>query len=175
MQEADKSREFVLQVHLEDDTYQIREPSLRNTGHKGGIFLARCKLESHDHSTPPLQAHDMHIGARVTLFSHVFDIYDCDQFTHKYMEANAHLWKLSDLSLVTHKLRPRKEALQRLLVTYPGLAQRFVDVDLLETLLKQAGGEEWIKQEVLTLFRAVDSAHTGSVKMTKLLKYVMDL
>eukprot|EP01031_Cornospumella_fuschlensis_P026714 gene26714-32282_t len=171
--EADKSREFVIQVHLEDDTYQIREPPLRNSGHKGGIFLSRCKLESHDGSKT-LQAQDIYLGGKVTILAHEFEVHDCDQYTFKYMEANANLWHYSDLGLVNKKVKAKKEALQRIMVTYPNLASRQIDVDALADLL-QKSGLSFVKQEVCTLFRAVDTQRTGLVKMTKMLKYIMDM
>jgi len=173
--EADKAREFIIQVHLEDDTFQIREPPLRNSGHKGGIFLSRVKLENHDGSNKPiLETNGLHVGATVTILSHTFDVFDCDQFTFKYMEGNAHLWEYSDLNRVTKKIIPKKPILQRLFLMYPALANRSMDVSELENILSKSG-LALVVQEVHTLFRAVDTFRTGSVKMTKMLKFIMDL
>ena len=82
LQEVDAQRKFIIQVHLEDDTFQIREPPIRNSGHKGGIFLSRCKLESHD-GTKPLQPGDIFLGGEVEILSHRFKVLNCDQFTFK--------------------------------------------------------------------------------------------
>lgn len=173
VQEADKTREFILQLHLEDDTIQIREPPVRNSGHKGGIFLQRCKLESHDGS-PTLEPKDVFLGATVTVLAHQFDVQDCDQYTFKYMEANAGTWRYSDLSAVSAKLRAKKEVVQRVVLTYPALQTRTVDVAELGEVLERTG-LRLVKQEVFTIFRAIDPQRAGTVKMTKLLKYVMDL
>lgn len=78
----DAQRKFIIQVHLEDDTFQIREPPIRNSGHKGGIFLSRCKLETHD-GTKPLQPGDIFLGGEVEILSHRFIVLNCDQFTFK--------------------------------------------------------------------------------------------
>lgn len=162
-------------MHLEDDTFQIREPPLRNSGHKGGIFLSRVKLENHDGSkTPILETNDLHVGANVTILSHSFDIFDCDQFTFKYMEGNAHLWSYSNLNHVTKKLITKKSIIQRLFLMYPALASRSIDVFELANVLERSG-VTLIMQEVYTLFRAVDTFRTGSVKMSKMLKFIMDL
>ncbi len=158
---------------MEDDTFQIREPPVRNSGHKGGIFLARCKLESHD-GTVPLQPQDLHIGATVTILSHRFDILDCDQYTFKYMEANCSQWKYSDLKGVEAKVSVKKEVIQRLILTLPGLAARSMDVKELQSILDRSG-LDLMPQEVHTVFRAVDTYRVGSIKATKMLKYFIDL
>lgn len=110
----------------------------------------------------------------MTILAHEFEVHDCDQYTFKYMEANANLWQYSDLGLVNKKVKAKKEALKRILVTYPNLASRQIDVDGLGELLQKAG-TSFVKQEICTLFRAVDTQRTGIVKMTKVLKYIMDL
>jgi hypothetical protein len=189
--EADKSREFIIQIHLEDDTVQIREPPLRNTGHKGGIFLARCKLESHNSNEHTLQANDCYVGAVVTILSHRFVIYDCDQYTFKYMEGNSddsdlhsshstnnsNVWQYSNIKRVRAKLITKKEILQRLLLTSPGLSHRVIDVFEVQELLNKAGfnESELVMQEMYTLFRAMDSQRTGFVKMTQFLRYIIEL
>jgi len=180
--EADKTREFILQVHLEDDTIQIREPPIRNSGHKGGIFLQRCKVHLHSeedkHSSviKILLPSDIYIGKQVTILSHQFDVLDCDQYTFKYMEANAHQWIYSDINTITqYKLIPRKEVIQRMVLLTPGLSSLYIDVDELALLLIKAGVTNLIKQEVCTVFRTVDNALTGSMKLTKFLKYIMEL
>lgn len=173
--EADKSREFIIQVHLEDDTFQIREPPKRNTGHKGGIFLSRCKLESHSAHEQVLTPTDMYIGATVTILSHQFVIHDCDQYTFKYMEDNSTSYTYSNIATVNDKVRARKDIVQRLFLTYPALTSRMLNVDELAEILIDRAGLALVKQEVCTMFRAVDAQREGSVKMTKMLKYVMDL
>lgn len=188
--EADKSREFIIQYHLEDDSVQIREPPIRNTGHKGGIFLARCQVDApelsdetkeggsvssvntKDHAN--LSAYDIFIGATITILSHKFDILDCDQYTFKYMEANPRLWNTCDLSTINRKLITKKDVVKHLILTSPGLGNRSINVDELEELLIKAG-IELIKQEVCTLYRSIDLYQTGSIKLTKVLRYFMDL
>lgn len=139
----------------------------------GGIFLARCKLESHN-GTKILHPGDIYLGATVTILSHQFDVHDCDQYTFKYMEANPSQWVYSDVTVVNQKLKARKEILQRLLITYPGLATRTMDVALWAEICEKAE-LDLVKQEVCTIFRAVDATRTGVIKMTKMLKYIMDL
>ena len=172
-QAVDAERKFIIQVHLEDDTFQIREPPIRNSGHKGGIFLARCKLETHDGSKP-LQPSDIFLGGDVEILSHKFSVLDCDQFTFKFMEENCKTWQYSNLQLLVNKVRTKKDVIKRLLLTYPGLSTRTLAVPELAEILEKTG-LRLVKQEVCTLFRAVDVTRAGVVKMTQFLKYIMDL
>lgn len=146
---------------------------MRNSGHKGGIFLARCKLETHDGSKP-LQPGDIYLGGTVEILSHRFHVLNCDQFTFKYMEENCKTWPYCNLQQVLHKARPKLEVLRKIVLTYPGLTARTMTVDDLEEVTTKAG-LDLVKQEVCTLFRAVDTTFTGTIKMTQFLKYLLDL
>jgi hypothetical protein len=159
--------------------------------------LARCKVDfradSHysqgggDHSAGDLgstgslkeekrflEPSDIYLGGVVTILAHRFDILDCDQYTFKYMEANPNLWKYSNLSLINSKLLGKKEVIKKIILTYPGLQSRNITVDDLEELLKRSG-LDLVKQEIYTVFRAIDVFRFGTVKMTKALKYIIDL
>ena len=41
---GDEKRSFIIQIYLEDNTLQIREPPSRNSGYKGGVFLRRTRM-----------------------------------------------------------------------------------------------------------------------------------
>ena len=178
-------------MHLEDDTIQIKEPPIRNSGHKGGIFLARCKVEYHglvserdfnDNASSGslreekrfIEPSDIFVGAIVTILAHKFVILDCDNYTFKYMEANPNMWKYSNLAIINQKLQDKQEVIQKIILTLPGLQNRTIQVDELEEIFNRCG-MNLVKQEVYTVFRAVDVFRVGTVKLTKLLKYVLDL
>ena len=154
-------------LHLHPSTHHSLTHSL------GGIFLARCKLESHDGSQPLLPS-DLHLGAIVTILSHRFRIFNCDQFTFKYMEEHCQVWTKSDMERIVKKVTPKKDVLQRLFLTAPYLGNRSLTADDLGDFLQRAGCD-LILQEVHTLFRLVDTYRAGSIKMTLFLKYFMDL
>jgi len=170
---VDAQRKFIIQVHLEDDTFQIREPPIRNSGHKGGIFLRRCKLETHDGSKP-LKPYDVYLGALVQILSHNFVVLNCDQFTFKFMEESATDWVYSHLPTLLTKIRPKQDVLRKLLLTTSALTSRTMAPADMAEVLKRAGLDV-NTQEVYTLFRAVDLARTGVVKMTHFVKFVMEM
>lgn len=169
----DAQRKFIIQVHLEDDTFQIREPPIRNSGHKGGIFLSRCKLESHDGSKP-LQPGDIYLGGEVEILAHRFIVLNCDLFTFKFMEENSKIWTHSNLQAILAKVRSKKEIIQKILLTYPGLSGRMMDAAECHNILEKAGLHV-SKQEACTLFRTVDITFVNSIKMTQFLKHIMDM
>jgi len=168
------NREFIIEVHLEDDTVQIREPLVNNSGHKGGTFLSRCKLENHHSNTKAFENSDLYTGAIVTILSHKFLIEDADAYTLKYMESNVKIYPYSDIQKILKKLKHKKEVLQRVILTYPSLNTCFIQVEELEKLIERVG-LEFEKQEIITLFRTIDTFRAGIIKLTKLLKFIMDL
>lgn len=90
------------------------------------------------------------------------------------MEDNCRLWLFSDLSQVIQKISARKEVLTRILLLAPGLSSKVVGAEELEEFIQRAN-VPLVKQEVYTFFRAVDTTYAGVVKLTKVLKYVMEL
>lgn len=170
----DITRSFIIQVHLEDDTIQIREPPQRNSGHKGGIFLQRCSVEAHGgHGAAPLKADDIFLGGTVTILSHRFVVHDADEFTFRYMEDNNNIYKYSDLSRVLYSISDRQDVLSHLILTQPGLSSKFVGYDEIAAIFKRAG-LNLVKQEIVTLLRVLDPKRSGNIKLTKLLKYIVD-
>lgn len=117
---------------------------------------------------------DIYLGGTVAILSHKFDILDCDQYTFKYMEANPNLWKYSNISLINDKLLEKKEVVQKIILTYPSLQSKNITVEDLEAILVRSG-LHLVKQEVYTVFRAVDIFRIGTVKLTKMLKYILEL
>jgi len=166
--EADKSREFVIQYFMENDTVQVMEPPVRNSGHKGGLFLARSQPKG------LFNPKELYLGANVNLLNHKFTILDADMATFKFMEGYPDTWLMCNVEVVSGKMKERKELLQRAILTYPGMAHAVIDLSVMESIFKQAG-LKFVKQEAKTIFRVIDPFHTNFCKMSKLLKFVMDL
>eukprot|EP00607_Mallomonas_marina_P003727 CAMPEP_0182428288 /NCGR_PEP_ID=MMETSP1167-20130531/21931_1 /TAXON_ID=2988 /ORGANISM="Mallomonas Sp, Strain CCMP3275" /LENGTH=407 /DNA_ID=CAMNT_0024611077 /DNA_START=687 /DNA_END=1907 /DNA_ORIENTATION=+ len=87
---ADRSRQFVFQWHLEDDTIQIREPPVTNSGFKGGRFMARERIKRPDGNY--ISRQDVITGTVITVHSYDFLLGDADEFTHKFMESRPDIW-----------------------------------------------------------------------------------
>lgn len=168
---SDRSRSFIIQVHLEDDTIQVLEPPQRNSGHKGGVFLNRGKIEPHDDS-PSVVPQDLYLGAVVPIYGFRFLLHDADEYTLRHMEENCREWGNSDLSKIVEKLKDHEEVLTRLILTSPGLSRKEMTyAEVLDFFLR--AGTPVVKQEVVTLLRVLDPKKYGSVKLTKILKFIL--
>jgi len=78
-------RNVVMTYFLEDGTMQITEPKVENSGiWPQGPFVKRHRIPKDDGSyySPP----DLKMGSEVTIYSRVFRIVSCDQFTKFFYE-----------------------------------------------------------------------------------------
>lgn len=175
MKPADLTRTFIIQVHLEDDTVQIREPPLRNTGHKGGIFLSRVDvmMDAPDGTKRKFLPQDIVIGQVVKIRSHKFVVHDCDEYTYRFMEENCKQFQNSDIKIALESIRKRQEVVTRLIITTPGLADKICTFEDVNSVMEKAN-TGLMKQQIMTILRALDPQRLGVVKMTQLLKMVLN-
>jgi hypothetical protein len=113
----DASREFLVLFFLVDDTIMVRETPNRNSGFVGGKFLSRNQTRKPDGSY--YQATDLHIGATLTLFNHVFVLSDADEYTLRYMEGLSNRYPYSDLVAICDKIRSRGSVVERKIALMP--------------------------------------------------------
>jgi hypothetical protein len=64
-------------------------------------------------------------------------------------------------------------SLRKVFLTIPQLASQLLNGDQVQTVISRAG-VRLIRQEIVTLFRVLDPQKTGVVKLTKVLKFIMD-
>ncbi|CAM9243048.1 unnamed protein product, partial [Ectocarpus fasciculatus] len=159
---SDREREFVIQAFLEDDTIQIQELAIRNSGFAGGKFLARGRQTAPDGSR--LMPQDLFIGGSVKVRCHEFEILDADERTIKHMEKNCLLWPQSNLNSIMHRLQIAGDAIQEQVAAWGDAA---VGYDGIKSLLK-AAGIPLTTQESITLFRALDPKNTGFIRTSAL-------
>jgi len=164
---ADQLRTFVMQLFMEDDTFQIREPPARNSGFLGGMFMAREPIK--DETGRLLTSRDVTVGALIHILGNKFRIEEADEFSLKFMEAHPDVWPQCHLPNIIYKLSANEGSVLRLLLTSTGSSPRKeVSYDELERLFARAS-VFLTKQESLTLLRALDRQRKGSVKLSKLI------
>lgn len=100
----DVERVFTITYFLDTDEVLIFEPPLKNSGRTGGKFMERCRVKKPSLSDYYTEA-DLFLGARIVIYARRFVLVDADEFTIKYMEANAHEFPFSDPAQVMAKLR----------------------------------------------------------------------
>jgi hypothetical protein len=172
---ADETRRFMLCVFLEDDTISISEPEQRNSGHKGGTFLSRGKVNMADPANPgqtkPFAPEDVVVGAPIQIRSHRFVVHDADEFTYRFLEENPNQFPRSNTKLVKAKVQHQLEKVRTLILSTPGLSSKIIKYDDLHRIFNKAGIDLY-KQEVITILRHLDPRRQGEVRMTQVLKYL---
>ncbi|BFZ06219.1 hypothetical protein BsWGS_09258 [Bradybaena similaris] len=85
-EEQFRIRHCKIYLYLEDDSIQVIEPRLRNAAIAQGTIIRRHRIPR----PPPNEdefytVEDFNIGSEINLYSKVFKITDCDQFTQNFL------------------------------------------------------------------------------------------
>ncbi|XP_077920036.1 EF-hand domain-containing family member C2 isoform X4 [Halichoerus grypus] len=86
-QENYRIRRYKIYFYLEDDTIQVNEPALKNSGMPQGTFIRRHRI-----SLPPpdedqfYTVHHFNINIDIIFYGWTFKIYDCDTFTKNFLK-----------------------------------------------------------------------------------------
>ena len=119
---SDQGRRFVIRYYLADDTIQVYETVIANSGLVGGRFLNRMRMKRPNgkYFSPA----DLYQGAVVTLFKFQFEIIDMDSNTRIYKATgdDEHMTS-TDINAVVKKL------LLKLRSSKSKLAKVFRDAD----------------------------------------------
>jgi len=100
----DQKRLFIFNFHLFDDTLSIHEPPQRNLGIITGRFLEKG-VHVNQQTGDPIKAEDLLPGKMVSVFNHVFEMIDMDEYSRKTMENPDREHKTFDLDVVMEKMR----------------------------------------------------------------------
>lgn len=90
---GDKCRRFIISYRLSDDTINIYEPPIRNSGVVGGKFLEPTRVSKPNSPLDQPEYYgpqDFYIGAVVEIFKHRFVIINADYYVLKYLEKHCH-------------------------------------------------------------------------------------
>lgn len=102
---SDDVREFVVTYFLSDDTIQIHEPPIRNSGIIGGKFLERSHVKKPTSATQEYRPRDLYLGAHLTTLSRCFLLFDADVHTLVFMEKNPDQFPQARREQVVDKVR----------------------------------------------------------------------
>ena len=175
-------RRFVISYFLSDDTINIHEPPMRNSGKSiptspnslwsiffsrpgiaGGKFLERQRVKKPNQVRNPLEVseyfapRDFYVGAHIVINGFEFYIYDADEYAFKLMEKEAQLFPVSNQRTILEKLR-------HLLTNNTDAVAQFEQHDPhrrgyfgFETffyLMKNLAGDVLVDHEIITLARS---------------------
>lgn len=80
--EVVRLRKNMMLLYLMDETFEIIEPRVPNSGIPQGTFLKRGQLNKPDGSL--YSSKDLCLGMDFPIFGRTFKLYDCDPFTREY-------------------------------------------------------------------------------------------
>lgn len=86
----DGNRQFIVTYFLNDDSLQIYEPPLKNSGFWTGKFLERGNYKSRAGAV--FKPEDVIVGQDIWINGYVYHIVDCDDFTKKWYAENT-VWE----------------------------------------------------------------------------------
>lgn len=75
-------------VYMDDQTIQINEPKVRNSGLPHGIFLKRQKVPTDMNYRGFVNWEHFAVGEKVKLFERYFFVFDADSFTREFYASN---------------------------------------------------------------------------------------
>jgi len=75
---------ITMMYYLEDDTLHLIENRQENAGLPQGVFLKRHKVPKDGKSAECYHWSDLQLPMNIELYSRVFRVYDCDEFTRSF-------------------------------------------------------------------------------------------
>jgi hypothetical protein len=81
-----RSRMVVIKLYLEDNSIEMQEPRVENSGTTQGKFLKRHQIYK-PNSQDVYSIQDFTAGAEVEIYNRIYTICDCDNGTKKYLES----------------------------------------------------------------------------------------
>lgn len=94
MQHVNKTRRFVINYYMSDDTIQVFESEHPNSGLPKGIFIFRKRVKKPGHQWEDPEYYgpkDLYVGNILPIDGFIFQLTTADEFSLCYMEANKHL------------------------------------------------------------------------------------
>jgi EF-hand domain-containing protein 1 len=89
--ETFRIRSCVILFYLEDGTMMVSEPKIENSGIPQGTFLKRHRVpKPREYGGGFYTFNDLKIGTSINIYSRVFRIVGCDEFTRSFYESSLH-------------------------------------------------------------------------------------
>lgn len=108
-------RIFVISYYLSDDTMQVQEVAVRNSGFLGGEFMKRTRVlipgqEKFTCKQPQYyRSCNFFIGGTMSIKDFIFHLVSADEFTLMYMEHHPEQFPKTNIELILEKVRKALE------------------------------------------------------------------
>jgi len=172
---VDAARKFVITWYLEDDTVQVFEPPVRNSGALAGKILARCKLRNPD-TGDFFRTKDFEVGSVLTINGQRYRLDSTDAYSRKVMEQGSH-FLMSDVRFVlTHLKRKFQDFSTTARRAFRSMDKDFsgyVTIDELDLQLKK-WGMKVSRADLMVLMRWFDQSGDGKLSYNDFVKLFTD-
>lgn len=167
----DKKRIFTLSYFMMDDTIQIFEPPIRNSGIAGGKFLERAKVYK-PQSEEIYTYLDLYVGGSVEVHRRTFEMVDADEYTFTYMENNKHVFIMADHEVLLKSLKAqiagREEDIRTAFIAMDTDGSGLLSGSELEGALHSAG-LKFTRHQCMSLKRKLDKDKSGTISIDEFL------
>jgi len=171
---SDQGRRFIISYFMMDDTIQIFEPPVRNSGIVCGKFLERQRV--YKPQTEDIYTYqDLFVGCRVEVHRREFQLLEGDEYTYQYMENNKHIFIMADAEAIARILRAQikdnAEEIRTAFIEMDADGSGYLDDDELETALSKAG-LKFQRHQIISLRRKLDVDRSGTVSIEEFLAHL---
>jgi hypothetical protein len=101
---VDATRFFIVSFYLSDDTIQIYEPPVRNSGIIGDTYLQRMRVDNPE-TGEYFKASDLEVSRIIILNKQRFQLLEATEYAMSYMEADTDTFSQADLAEIVERLR----------------------------------------------------------------------
>lgn len=101
---SDSERKFIVSFFVRDDTIQIFETAEKNSGRVSSKFMERQK-QKNPYTNKYYSEKDIVVGSTLYINKYIFKLFECDEYTKKYMIDNSEIFRDSDLHAVIGRIK----------------------------------------------------------------------
>jgi hypothetical protein len=168
----DMNRRFILSYFMMDDTMQLFEPPVRNSGIAGGKFLERERVYK-PQSEEIYTYLDLYVGGTIQVHDRTFELAQADEYTYTYMENNKHLFIMADSEVLLKSLKAqiagREDAVRTAFISLDKNGSGQLSGEELEGALC-AAGLKFTRHQAMSLKRRLDKDKTGTISISEFLQ-----
>eukprot|EP00955_Chlamydomonas_euryale_P010403 111758-Chlamydomonas_euryale.AAC.6 len=161
----DLKRKFILSYFMMDDTMQLFEPPVRNSGISGGKFLERSKVYK-PNSEEIYTYLDLYVGGSIEIHNRTFEMTEADEYTFTYMENNKHIFIMADHEVLLKSLKAqisgREDAVRTAFIAMDKNGSGQLSGSELEGALREAG-LKFTRHQAMALKRRLDKDKSGTI------------
>jgi len=175
---SDGERKFIASIFARDDTVHIFELADKNSGRISCKFMERQKVKN-PYTNKYYSEKDFAVGHTIYCNKYIFKLFECDEYTKKYMKDNPEAFRDSDVVAIIERIKiagmkhqSAEDYAVEVLKTIDPLGAHFVSKeDVLDGFKKL--NLHLSTQEMITLADSLNVNENGLLSMEDLFNYII--